>query len=342
MSMLLVIAVFGSACGGSEADDVASSDVAEVASSTTVAPTTDAPTTAAPTTEAPEATEAPDSIDPALSAGLGASFGDEANPLTADEEMCVGDGTVTAIGSQRLSELGVTAENAAFFNPASLPELTDAERELLVAVADSCLDLRTLLAELVGEGDPAATACAYEVFDRGDGREVIRSGMNVDENAGFEEMVAVFEKAGDCFFLETAGVVGDDAEALVVALAESNDDGTTPPEVARCQAEAIVNSIGFERLTDLGLTVSTVDEFTPGESDMTSAERDAYIDSIGGCTALKRFAIDFFLVGIDSGCLEAALTDDDAWRYLRAWIEPVDSPLFETPADIQAKIDSCA
>jgi len=341
--LFVAIAMFASACSGSSDDDAAS--VTEAPSTTTSADEVEAPTSTTEAITTPTAAETPESTETAaeLGAAIGSSFSDSVTPISGAEEACIGEQTASALGQDRLAAVGVARVSSASFDPAFLPDLTDGEREVLTDVIAGCVDLRRFIADFYGENDQALTSCSFELFSAEDGRDVIRAGMNPDTDAGFDAMFDIFGKADPCFLDDQDALPLDTPEALAVAIAISDDDGTGVPTPAenQCVAEGIVSAFGVERLAEIGLTVATVEDFAPGTSpNMTDAERDTYLEAVGTCLDLRQFLLDVF-VNFDTACLDETLTLDDARRFFRTFLAPVDDPSFETPPDVQAKFDAC-
>ncbi len=299
--------------------------------------------------------EASDMTDESLSIGIGSWFDDPLNPLSPADLRCVGDGAVATFGVDRLTDIGITTDTADQFDPTSLPEMTEPERDQLADVAGSCLDLVALISAVAGDGDPAITACALDTFTQQDAQAILRAGMNPDLDAGFEESVALFGVVDECFALSESDFApvdaGDDntnSGALVDALARSFDDGTGQPtaEENLCAADAVVTAFGADRLSELGLTATTAEQFEVSSSVMTNDERDTYMVALDSCIDFRQFFLDVFAsstegFGFDAACLEPTWTNDDAFRYFRGFLSPIDSPDFETPADVQAKLDAC-
>lgn len=338
-----LLALVVSGCSSSDADEVVSN------ATTTV---TSAPATAA---DQPEVSDAPEVPTDDLIIGIGLWFDDPLNPLPPEDLLCIGDGAVATFGVDRLTDIGVTAATANQLDPTLLPGMTELERDQLAEVAGSCLDLVALLSATAGDGDPAITACALETFTQQDAQAILRANMNTDVDAGFEEAVALFGVVDECFALAgtdvTPPATGDgnaDSDALIDALATSLDDGTGLPSAEEnlCAAEALVTAFGVDRFAEVGLTAMTAEQFDVSSSEMTSDERDTYMVALDSCIDFRQFFLDVFAsstegFGFDAACLEPTWTDDDALRYFRGFLAPVDSPDFETPIDVQAKLDAC-
>ena len=342
--LFVAVSLLASACSGSGDDDATSVD--EAPSTTATTDEVEASTTTTTTATTTTTTETIESAETAaeLGAAIGSSFSDSVTPISDTEETCIGEQTISALGQARLAAVSVERASSASFDPAFLPDLTDAERDQLTAVIAGCVDLKRFIADFYGDGDQALTSCSFELFSAEDGRNVIRAGMNPDTDAGFDAMFDIFGKADPCFLEDQDALPLDTPEALAVAIAISSDDGTGVPTPAenQCVAEGTVSTFGVERLAEIGLTVATVEDFTPATSPtMTDAERDIYLDALGECLDLKQFTLDVFGDGGTRACLDETLTLDDARRFWRGFLFPVDHPAFETPPDVQAKFDAC-
>ena len=136
--------------------------------------------------------------DQALADALGKSFEID-DGVTAEDQACIGEKTVTAIGAGRLDDLGVTADNASDFDPTELPEMTDDERDNMLGALEGCLDLRRTLADSIGEGDGEVSDCAYEALSDQDARDLLRAAMSTDTETAFETFGTILEKVGSCF-----------------------------------------------------------------------------------------------------------------------------------------------
>lgn len=136
--------------------------------------------------------------DQALADALGESFETDEG-ISAEDQACIGEKAVNAIGADRFGDLGVTADNAADdFDPADLPEMTDDERDSLVGVIEGCVDLRRSMADSIGEGDAELADCAYEALSDEDASALLRGAMDTDPEAGFEQFNAIFDKVASC------------------------------------------------------------------------------------------------------------------------------------------------
>jgi hypothetical protein len=318
-ALILSVVLVSSACGGSDAN----SEIGAVTTSTV-----------------DSAVDGSSDDLAALEAGLGSSPFSFA--VLDSEGACIGSNVVDELGEDRLAELGVNAANALGFDPVLLPDMTDAERDLLVDVTDGCVDLRTMTADTYGDGDAVITACAYEAISRDDARQIVRAAMNANQEAGADAMFDIFGKADACVSGEEPAPTGDDSHALAGAFAASNDDGTSTEAENQCFGDNIVATIGFDRFTELGVTASNVDEFSVNNSGLTSEELDSYTNVFAGCFDLRQFLLDWFVEGFaDPDCVAETLTEDDAWRFVRSFIAPSDDPGSETPPDVQAKFDAC-
>lgn len=349
--LLIAVLAMSAACGSSEG-------ASDEATESTIGSDADATSAEVETETEPESTDSQGADLAALKEGLGSSAFSFA--LEAIDQECIGSGVVAELGEARLTELGVTAANARDFDPALLTQMSDAERDAMVEVTDDCLDLRSEIADIYGAGDPAITECAYDIFSDEDARSILRSGMNPDQDTGFDVMVDVFTKADQCLALENSEMVGDgtsngddassgdevsmsdEAVALAIAIAAAGDDGSTTVEEGQCFGREIVASYGVDRFAEMGITSSNAEDFSVFESGLTSEELDTYVEVFSECSDETKFVLDW-LVGeaTDRACLGVTLTDDDAQRFLRSFISAADDAMSVMPSDVQAKIDAC-
>ena len=130
---------------------------------------------------------------------LGESFEIDESGITAEDQACIGEKTVTAIGAGRLADLGVTADNASDFDPAELPEMTGDERDNMLGALEGCLDLRRTLADSFGEGDSEVSDCTYEALSDQDARDLLRASMDTDTEESFETFGNILERITGCF-----------------------------------------------------------------------------------------------------------------------------------------------
>jgi hypothetical protein len=88
--------------------------------------------------------------------------------ITPEQGTCVGNGAVTAIGMDRLTELGITADNVGDSMDTALSQLTEAEKGQIVDVLTGCIDFgATLVAQMKAGGlsDTQATCIGNGLSD---------------------------------------------------------------------------------------------------------------------------------------------------------------------------------
>ncbi len=141
-------------------------------------------------------------------------------------------------------------------------------------------------------------------------------------------------------------------EDLRAAMTESisSPTGTTPFDDAttECLVDAIIDSIGYDRLIELGVRPGNVSDAQP-LSGMSDAEKRAYLDAVAQCTSLRDLVIASF--GLDppfDECVEEAIPDEEVARAILLYTLEQNDPtavptgpvgdVFETLQSCQAEL----
>ncbi len=103
-------------------------------------------------------------------------------------------------------------------------------------------------------------------------------------------------------------------QALAASIASGGAAYDEP--TIECLVAAIIDGIGYDRLIELGVRPGNVDDVDP-IIEMTDAEREAYVDALGSCTALRDLAIQSlgFAPPLDQ-CIDRTIPDEETARAL--------------------------
>lgn len=160
--------------------------------------------------------------------------------------------------------------------------------------------------------------------------------------AGLAAVVLLVASCGDS---DGGGGSSADPELVAALTAElASDDSGFPADVAECSAEKIVNGIGADRLSELGVTVDNVDDVQ--SIDFTDGELDTIVDSFDDCKPLKEllaeeFSGDGTFSEADAKCLVDELPDNTLKDAFRAGLSGADAASDDFNRDFLDAIAAC-
>lgn len=213
---------------------------------------------------------------------------DDGLSLTAEEASCMGEAIMAELGTERFAEAGVEPDDITAADDDNSPgellgagAISEAEANAIIDTWEGCVDLAALFAASAVEEfdlDDDGEACVADALGEGD---LVRQGFVVsfvtdDDDPPAELVTALIDVLEEC----SSGSEGGGG-LIVDGIAESIlEDGNLTEEQAQCVARAMVETIGLERLIELGGEDADLDDASP---EVQQEVAGAVLDAAASC-----------------------------------------------------------